>query len=253
MRGCAAAPAAIREAFYSPSANLFTESLMDLGNDDRYRFESVALIDAADSRQQIEAAVTKRLAAGNRVLSLGGDHSISYPILRAYAGKYGALNVVHLDAHGDLYDSLDGNRYSHACPFARAHEDGLIAAHTQLGIRTMTAHQQQQAERFGVKVAPMSQWKDIASIEAVLADLTGPTYLTIDLDVLDPAFAPGISHHEPGGASTRQVLELVQQLKVELVGADIVELNPSRDINGMTAMVAAKILKEVLSRMLSDE
>jgi arginase len=124
-------------------------------------------------------------------------------------------------------------------------ESGLAGRLIQVGIRTYNKHQREQAARFGVESIEMKDWRD--DLRFVV---DGPVYLSLDLDVLDPAFVPGVSHHEPGGFSTRQVLNIIQQLECHLVGADIVELNPTRDIHGMTAMVAAKCYKELLARLL---
>ncbi|MGI9518920.1 MAG: agmatinase [Pirellulaceae bacterium] len=247
LAGCAAGPTSIRNAFRSAASNTFCESGIDVGDHERIR-------DAGDinpgsgqaAREKIETTIADLVAQGHRVLSLGGDHSISWPILRGYSQQYPQLNVLHLDAHPDLYDELDGNRFSHATPMARALEDGLIRRLAQVGIRTMNRHQQEQADRFGVEVIPMNQWHREMRFE-----FDGPVYLTLDLDVLDPAFAPGISHYEPGGMSTREVISIIQGLDVDLVGADIVELNPSRDINGVTATVAAKFMKEILAKLAS--
>ena len=178
------------------------------------------------------------------MLSLGGDHAVTYPIMRAYAAKYPDLTIVQFDAHPDLYESLDGNRYSHACPFARIMEDGLVKRLVQVGIRTLNQHQREQAERYGVEI--IEAW-DIADL-ALTFD--GPVYISLDLDVLDPAFAPGVSHHEPGGLSSRELLNLIKTLDAQIVGADVVELNPHRDLVNMTAMIAAKCTKELLARML---
>jgi len=125
-------------------------------------------------------------------------------------------------------------------------ENKLATRLVQVGIRTMNGHQRQQAKRFGVEVIDM---KNIKNAENIVFD--GPVYLSLDLDCLDPAFAPGVSHHEPGGLSTRQLLEIIQNFSGQLVGADIVEYNPNRDINGVTGMGAAKLLKEILSKMLA--
>ena len=181
-----------------------------------------------------------------RVLSLGGDHAVTLPIIRAYEKHYSNLNILHFDAHPDLYDDLQGNRYSHACPFARIMEEGLIKNLVQVGIRTMTPHQQEQADRFNVTVI------DMISLPKGLTRLqfSGPVYVSLDLDALDPAYAPGVSHLEPGGLRTRDVISVIQQIKAPIVGADIVEYNPVRDINGMTAMVAAKLMKELADKML---
>jgi len=115
----------------------------------------------------------------------------------------------------------------------------------QVGIRTMNPHQRQQAERFGVQVIEMRDWTP----DYPLA-LDGPLYLSLDLDALDPAFAPGVSHHEPGGFATQDVLRIIQRLNVPVIGADIVEYNPQRDLFDMTAMVAAKFYKELTACLL---
>jgi agmatinase len=197
---------------------------------------------------QIERTIGEFLEQKIRVIALGGDHSITYPIIRAYGKKYRDLNILQLDAHPDLYDELEGNRYSHACPFARIMEEQLVKRLVQVGVRTLTGHQRKQANRFGVEIIEM---QEITRAETIA--FTGPIYLSLDMDCLDPAFAPGVSHHEPGGMSTREVLRIIQNLKGKFVGADIVEYNPERDPQGMTGMVAGKFLKEILGRMLDRE
>ena len=169
---------------------------------------------------------------------------MTYPLVQAHAAVHGPLTILHLDAHSDTYDVFEGNRLSHACPFARIMEAGLARRLVQVGIRTLTPHQRAQTERFGIEVIPMAAWP------AGAISLEGPVYLSLDLDVMDPAFVPGVSHHEPGGASVRDVVRVIQQLRGRLVGADVVELNPSRDLQGVTAMVAAKCVKEIAERML---
>ena len=124
-------------------------------------------------------------------------------------------------------------------------EAGLVQRLVQVGVRTLTPHQQKQAEKFGVEVHEM-QTLDLSKIQM----FENPLYISLDLDGLDPAFAPGVSHHEPGGLSTREVVDLIQKLKAKVVGADIVEYNPYRDFQNMTAYVAAKLLKEILAKML---
>lgn len=246
LRGPALAPPRIRETLHSSSGNWTTERGMDLGATDRWRdLGDLALGHGAQAFAQIEEMIERLLAREARVLTLGGDHSITYPILRAYARAYPRLTILHIDAHPDLYDELDGNRSSHACPFARIMEQGLAARLVQVGIRTMNAHQRAQAERFGVEVIEMRHWQRGYNV-----GLNGPIYLSLDLDALDPAFAPGVSHHEPGGFSTREILDLLHGLPGPIVGADLVEYNPTRDLVDMTAMVAAKFYKEIVGRLL---
>jgi agmatinase len=205
------------------------------------------LLPSSTAREQIETGIADLLAQGWRPLALGGDHSVTYPILRAISRTYRSLTILHLDAHSDLYDEFEGDRFSHACPFARIMEEGLARRLVQVGVRTMNAHQRSQAERFGVEVIDMLTWA-----QGNRPAVQGAVYLSIDLDGLDPAFAPGVSHREPGGLSVREVLELIQSSGSSIVGADVVEYNPRQDLAGVTATVAAKIVKELAGRMLEE-
>jgi arginase len=247
LRGPALAPRQIRAALHSGAMNLCAENGLDLGSDDRWRDVGDLAIPAGDEAAlaTITGAATAVLQQGGRLLALGGDHAVSFPLLRAYGEAHPGLTVLHIDAHPDLYDELDGDRLSHACPFARALEEGRIARLVQVGIRTLNPHQQAQARRFGVEVVEMRDWRPGMDLR-----LGGPLYLSLDLDALDPAFAPGVSHHEPGGFTTREVLGIIQSLPVPLVGVDLVEFNPVRDPSGTTAALAAKLVKELLAQML---
>jgi agmatinase len=248
LRGPALAPPHIRAALRSGAMNWCAESGHDLQADGRWRDRGDLSIPAGDegALAAITGAASEALGRGERLLALGGDHAVSFPLLRAYGEAYPGLTVLHLDAHPDLYDELDGDRLSHACPFARALEEGRIARLVQVGIRTLNPHQRAQARRFGVEVVEMRDWRPGMDLR-----LGGPLYLSLDLDALDPAFAPGVSHHEPGGLSTREVLGIIQSLPVPLIGADLVELNPLRDPSGITAALAAKLVKEILAQMLA--
>jgi agmatinase len=195
----------------------------------------------------IEAGIRRLLEQGGRPIALGGDHSVSYPVLRAVRPAWPALTILHIDAHPDLYDAYEGDRFSHACPFARIMEEALADRLVQVGIRTMNEPQRAQAERYGVEIIDMPAWS-----AGRRPQLRGPLYVSIDIDALDPAFAPGVSHREPGGLSVREVLTLLQSLPLPLVGADIVEFNPSEDPVGLTASVCAKLVKELASRMVTD-
>jgi len=124
-------------------------------------------------------------------------------------------------------------------------QEGLAGRLIQVGIRTMNGHQHDQAVRYGVEVIDMRSWAN-----GVRPRVEGPVYVSIDLDGLDPAHAPGVSHWEPGGLTVREVVGLVQGLSGPLIGADVVELNPRQDRSGLTARVAAKLVKELASRML---
>jgi len=181
-------------------------------------------------------------------VSLGGDHSITYPIVKAFAGRYPELTIFHFDAHPDLYDEFEGSRVSHACPFARIMEESLAKRLVQVGIRTMNAHQRAQAEKFGAEVVEM---RSLPAFERM--KVKGQVYVSFDMDVLDPAFAAGISHWEPGGMSVREAIAHLHAIEGTIVGADIVEYNPERDSSGITATVAAKILKELLGKIIGQQ
>jgi agmatinase len=247
-RGPAAAPAAIREALWSPGANSWTELGVNIGAEsaitDGGDLELSGCL-PVDARRTIQNGIARLMSMGARPVSLGGDHSVTYPILRAVRPHAPSLTILHVDAHPDLYDELDGDRYSHACPFARIMEEKLADRLVQVGIRTMTGHQRSQAQRFGVETIEM---RSIGADVRVRFDT--PVYVSIDIDALDPAFAPGVSHREPGGLSVRQVLSLVQGIEAPIVAADIVELNPRCDPTGISAIVSAKILRELLGVML---
>ncbi len=240
QRGAAKAPSAIRAALRNESSNSWSESLEDTAapgfiTDGR----DLVLDRSPDPFGAIQAAVSHLLDLGHAPLVLGGDHSITLPVLRAFRPRYRRLTVLHVDAHPDLYDEFEGNRYSHACPFARVMEEGLADRLVQVGIRTMNRHQQEQADRFGTEIIEMKDWRDGWRLEA-----DGAVYLSFDMDGLDPASAPGVSHPEPGGFTTRQALSLIQSVD-GLVGADVVEYNPDNDLRDLTARVAAKLVKEL--------
>lgn len=245
LRGPAEAPPIIREAFGCDASNMWTETGVDLGQPSLFSDAGDLTLPADGAFAVIETAVGALLDKGQRPLSLGGDHSITYPILRAFGKRIPNLTVLHFDAHPDLYDELQGNRHSHACPFARMMEEGCAKRLIQLGIRTMNGHQRQQARRFGVEVVEM---RDLPALEKL--KLTGPVYISFDVDVLDPAFAPGISHREPGGMSVREALNHLHSTTGTIVGADIVEYNPRQDISQLTATVCGRILKEILGMMI---
>ncbi len=249
MRGPALAPPVIHEAFHSDSANYSTEQGTDLKNHEQIKILGpLKLPSGIAAIKAIEQSIGALLLQYEKIISLGGDHAITYPVVKAVAGKYKNLTILHLDAHPDLYDQFVGNKFSHACPFARIMEEGLAQRLVQVGIRTMTTHQREQASRFGVEVIEMKNFDPHYCFE-----FQGPVYISLDMDAFDPAFAPGVSHHEPGGFSSREVISILQNLKANVVGADLVEFNPTRDPSGITAMLAAKLYKEMLDVLLRVE
>jgi arginase len=244
LRGAAAAPPLIRAAIGSPAGNHYSEHGADLSR----LADAGDLVlpeDAGHARVHIEAAVASALAQGFTPIALGGDHSVTYPIMRAIARQHRGLTILHIDAHGDLYDEFEGDRFSHACPFARIMEENLCGRLVQVGIRTLTPHQREQIKTFGVDTIEMQHFAG-GSRPAI----AGPVYVSVDLDGLDPAFAPGVSHREPGGLSVRDVLMMIHSLRGPIVGADVVEFNPAQDVGGVTAAVAARITRELAGSIL---
>jgi agmatinase len=248
MRGAAEAPPLIRAALHSESSNRWTESGLDLSQESLSETEDLTPKSELEMLGQVEQAINALLQRRLRPIIIGGDHSITYPILKAFAKMHPQLSILHFDAHPDLYDEFEGRRYSHACPFSRIMEAGLAQRLVQVGIRTANSIQREQAKRFGVEMIEMKDWQDELKLE-----FDSPVYISLDLDALDPAFAPGVAHHEPGGLSTRQVLKVLQAIRAPVVGADIVEYNPQKDVQQMTARVAAKFVKEIAGKMMEKK
>lgn len=241
LRGPALGPAAIRAALQSDHGNAASERGSELGREiDLVDMGDVHIDECAADDGRMERAVSASIAVGAIPIAIGGDHSITYPVLKAIAASHGPVTILHFDAHPDLYDSLLGNPRSHASPFARIMEEGLASRLVQVGIRTLNRHNREQAERFGVEMIEARQFGRVP-----FPVLSGPLYISIDLDAFDPSYAPGVSHHEPGGLSVRDVVNILLDIHVPVAGADVVELNPQRDIQGVTAVVAAKLVKEL--------
>jgi arginase len=245
-QGAAMGPRTIEALLYNEASSSFALDGTDVSRVISVHEFPVLPADPAKARATIELTVASTLQEGHLPLSLGGDHSITYPILRAFKEKYGAVNVLHIDAHMDMHEQLKGDRYSHASPFARALDDGCIAKLVQIGIRSASLEQRARAAKFEVLSLGADGIDQIPS-----SFFEKPMYLSIDLDGLDPAFAPGVSHPEPGGLSTRELLSLIQCIKGKILGADIVELNPERDHNLQTAGVAVRLIKEIAAKMVS--
>ncbi|MBT8235276.1 MAG: agmatinase [Bacteroidia bacterium] len=240
QRGAKLAPPLIRKALYSESSNLFAENGVSLSSLDMADKGDFLIPDYFD----IETTTKANLEDKSPIFTLGGDHSITYPVIRAISMYYPQIDILHIDAHADLYDEFEGDKYSHACPFARIMEEGLAKNLVQVGIRTLSNHQREQVKKFGVKTLELRDWE-----LSKLPYFENPLYISLDMDAFDPAYAPGVSHYEPGGFTARQVLQIIQQLKGNIVGADIVEYNPTKDHHDMTAFLAAKMMKEILVRM----
>ncbi len=212
-------------------------------------------IDSGETCRRIEAFVAPLRAAGIVPLSVGGDHLVTYPILRAL-GRERPLGLIHIDAHSDTDDSqYDGTRLTHGTPFRRAVEDGVLDPRrsVQIGIRGSldSADERDWALAQGMRVIPMEEVlvRGLPEVVAEARTIVGeaPTYLSFDIDALDPAYAPGTGTPEWGGFSSREALFLVRALRgLDLVGADIVEVAPPLDVTGVTALAGATLAFEIL-------
>ncbi|XP_076942699.1 arginase 2, chloroplastic/mitochondrial-like [Bidens hawaiensis] len=262
LQGPAFAPPFIREAIWSGSTNSTTEEgkilddpkvSADVGDIPIQELRDCGIDD--DRLMKVVSDSVKLVMEEDplRPVVLGGDHSISYPVVRAVSEKLGGpVDVLHLDAHPDIYDKFEGNYYSHASSFARIMEGGYARRLLQVGIRSINLEGREQGKRFGVEQYEMRTFsKDRHFLENLkLGEGVKGVYISIDVDCLDPGFAPGVSHHESGGLSFRDVLNIIQNLQGDLVGADVVEYNPQRDTaDFMTAMVAAKLVRELVARI----
>ena len=188
-------------------------------------------------------------------MAIGGDHSITLPILRAIAKRHGPVALVHVDAHADVNDEMFGERETHGTVFRRAYEEGLIipAKTYQVGLRGTgySAEDFSEAEGWGFQHFPAHElWhKSLANLGAEIRRDIGdvPTYISYDIDSLDPAYAPGTGTPEIGGLTTPQALELIRSLKgLNIVGCDLVEVSPPYDMTGNTALTGANLLYEML-------
>ena len=249
LKGASRGPQAIRTASTGKSMNAWTELGINLKDE-------TILVDLGDVETtghfqevftRIEKCIRGIIGAKAVPIILGGDHSISYPSFRAFSHQFASLDILHFDAHPDLYEELYGDRYSHACPFSRILEEGQVKNLVQVGIRASTGQQRTKALEYHVQTIWMKDLKEIPALE-----FSNPLYISFDLDALDPAYAPGVSHHEPGGLSTRQVIDIIHSLKARIVGLDVVELNPDRDGFGITAAAAVKIIKEVIGKIIFE-
>lgn len=204
----------------------------------------------------IESHYREVLQHDIKMISLGGDHTIALPILRAFAEKHGPLAVVHVDAHADMNDTMFGERITHGTIFRRAIEEGLIEPEKmiQIGLRATgyAAEDFDWAKGKGVRVVPAEDcwYQSLAPLMADFRSRVGadqPVYLSFDIDGLDPACAPGTGTPEPGGLTTAQGIEIIRGcFGLNLIGADLVEVSPPYDTTGNTALLAANLVFEML-------
>ena len=228
-------------------------------------FESLQVADIGDipinsfnlqkSISIITEYIAKILAKDIIPLSIGGDHTVTYPILQAIKEKHGAIALIHIDAHADVNDTMMGEKIAHGTPFRRAIEEGLIECKKafQIGLRG-TGYSPQEfhwQQKKGVKVIPVEEcWhKSLSPLMKKVCQKIGnhPVYLSFDIDSLDPAFAPGTGTAEIGGLTIYQALEIIRGCKgLNLIGADLVEVSPPFDLSKNTSLVAANLLFEIL-------
>lgn len=219
---------------------------------------SVNPIDLMDGLKRIEDGIAAIVSAGAVPLAIGGDHLTTLPVLRAVA-KSRPVGLIHFDAHTDTNDSyFGGNKYTHGTPFRRAIEEGLLDPKrmVQIGIRgsiyDTTDHDWAKSQ--GIRIIYMEEFVERGAVD-VMAEAraiagVGPTYVTFDIDSIDPSMAPGTGTPEIGGFSTREAQQLVRLLDgVDIVGADVVEVAPPFDLAGMTALAGANIMFELLCVM----
>ncbi len=208
-----------------------------------------------DTFVRVEHAVSALLDAKVIPVCVGGDHSLSLPLLRAVVRRHGPVGMVHVDSHQDMWEEYFGNKYFHGTPFRRAVEEGLLDTKRvlQIGIRGPVYAETDFdfARRNGIRWVTAQQLAR-EGLEWAKDQLRvvhgGPVYLSFDIDGVDPAFAPGTGTPEVGGLTSREALELVRALVgVPLVGADVVEVSPPYDHAGITSLLAATIVFEVLS------
>ncbi len=211
--------------------------------------------DVRDSLERIEGFMRAVVQRGIVPMSLGGDHLVSLPILRALARER-PVGMIHFDAHTDFYDSyFGGYRYTHGTPFRRAAEEGLLDTRrvVQIGIRgsAYDGEDVEWARSHGVRIVMIEELVD-RGVEAVMAEARailgdGPVYVSFDIDGLDPAFAPGTGTPEIGGLTTHQAQRMIRSLDgLDLVGADLVEVSPPLDPTGLTAWTAVNLVFELL-------
>jgi agmatinase len=202
--------------------------------------------DSEDMLAQVEAHAARITAAGKTLLSFGGDHFVTLPLLRGHAKTHGKLSLIHFDAHTDTYD--EEQKYNHGCMFFRAPREGLIdpSRSIQIGIRT---DYDQPNHEFEVIDAHKANEQSVADTVAAIRKRVGdhPAYLTFDIDCLDPAYAPGTGTPVVGGMTTSKVLQILQGIAdLNIVGFDVVEVSPAYDNANITALAGATLALQFL-------
>lgn len=214
-------------------------------------------VSGEETYRRIESFFDTLMAHDKRFIAVGGDHSTTLPVLRAVARKHGRLNIIHFDAHLDTYPAAWGQEYHHGAFMRHVIDEGLAdpARVLQIGIRgpLATGDDLEFTRVNGVTVTTVDDLR-IGGLEAFIARLPafpdGPTYITFDIDCLDPAFAPGTGTPVPGGLTTYEVQRILRALKIgNLVGGDVVEVSPPYDVSDITALAAVDVMFEMLAQM----
>ena len=226
---------------------------------DSYPFEKLNACDFGDinaipgyieDTMMIVERDMKNIASKSIPFTAGGDHSIALPILRAMNRLHGKVNLLHLDSHYDFWDTYWGKKYTHGTWLRRAKEENLLSEVIQVGIRGSLYSKDDlgDAKKLGVTYYTTNATKkELSSILKHANSLTGKTYVSLDIDVTDPAFAPGTGTPEVGGLSSFEIMEIVRGIDVELAGMEVVEVSPPYDVSELTSMLAANLIYEGMS------
>ena len=266
-KGCAKAPKIIRQATSGELYNPYTENNVNI--EDKWQiFDAgdveVSTNDAMHTRKKVLTALKRiyDVKKNPRFLFLGGDHLITYFCFHSLSEtelfQENRVGIIYLDAHPDLYYQYKGNIYSHACVLRRIIDQTKIQPKNiiQIGTRASTNDQKEFADNAGITIITGKEFQRKGTvvtanlIKKMFTQTVDRIYLSIDLDILDPAFAPGLGNPEPGGLATREIIELIQELSnLPIFAFDIVELCPDYDQSNITAFAAAKVIKETLGIM----
>jgi len=241
-RGAALAPQAIRKASSSQSLNPCTEeghNLKEIINISD-KGDMVLPEDPEKMASDVGEAVSEILAAGAVPILIGGDHSVTPPAVMEVAKSRGKIDILYMDAHPDLYETYNDSPYSHASTGLRIARDVDFGRFVQVGIRMPAAGQLEKARELGIHLITAYH---LVSPEDLKFE--NPLYLSLDMDCLDPAFAPGIGNPVPGGLSTRELLDILKSVSGEIAAADIVEVVPEYDVSEITATAAARLVIEI--------
>lgn len=229
------------------------QSARKLDMEPQYASVPIKAYSAADTLKSIEKSVTDVLSEGFAPYVLGGDHSITLPIVRALANRYGkkSFKILHFDAHSDTFDGVDGYEYHHGAVFRNIVEEGLVSPADihQFGVRGFVRGDGlTYADKMGISYVPMENFRQASlNISRFCRQDDTPVYVSIDIDAIDPAFAPGTGTPVPGGFSSSEFFSIIKQLQsYPVIGIDLVEVAPAYDVGNLTALLAAHILLENL-------